>query len=439
MKENQELEKSSKAKSTKEKITNLALISLYVLLLASLSAVLLPMVVTWDGYLYLGSAEAFLIQDFRQYHWLREPLYPLYLALTLNTGGAQLLVFSQSLMLSLGVILLSQAFKGNTTSLFREIFKITVVQALMFGFSATVLQQPLIFFLLSLVIFFLLAGKSILAKMGFWITFFLLTLTSLQVSIGFVLAAPILWVFRSKLKLRQVFINSASLILVGLLAFSGWQAFKAQNTTPDNFWGGKVNFWEYENGFNNYDFLNKLSLIPSTYLALNSAGVEFYIERSWVVGFELRTYGTPIYSPNETCGKILNGPVEYANAASPFSFFEQSCVSQENIFLVNAFAKIVSGVAPALTISAFLMFCYLALRRFYDKDWPGLALLALLPIVFAPYLYANAAISRYGLPLVALNIVTAIEYGFMKFRSLPRGKYWNLNKFSRYNQHTDPK
>lgn len=422
MEENQIIENSNETESTKAKKIQVALVSIFVLSVALLSATLLPVVVTWDGYLYLGSAEAFLIQDFRQYHWLREPLYPLYLALTLSTGGTQLFVFTQSLMLSLGVILLSRAFRGKTTSLFREVLKITVVQALVFGFSATVLQQPLIFFLLSLASFFLLTEKSVSTKLGLSITFFLLTLTSLQVSVGFLLAAPILWAFRSKLRLRKVLIKSASLVLTGILAFAGWQAFKAQHATSDNFWGGKVNFWEYDNSFNNYDLLNKLTLIPSTYLALNSAGVEFYIERSWVVGFELRTYGTPTYLPNETCGKVLNGPVDYATAASPLSFFDQTCVSEQRILLVNAITKTVSGVTPAFTLSAFLFYCFLVLRRVYEKDWPGLTSLAFIPIVFAPYLFANAAISRYGLPLVALNIILAIEYGSLKLTALLRGK-----------------
>ena len=81
----------------------------FLLLFSGFVGLLNPLVVTWDSYLYVGSGYAIsndLMES--QYHWLREPLYPLILTLFDGLGSYRPLLVIQTISIMMALILWSK-------------------------------------------------------------------------------------------------------------------------------------------------------------------------------------------------------------------------------------------------------------------------------------------------------------------------------------------
>ena len=201
--------------------------------------------------------------------------------------------------------------------------------------------------------------------------------------------------------------------LIGLISYLSWNSFK-QSVLGE----GSVNPWSLT--FNDFNLLDKIFAIPSTFLALNGSGVEYYHGAFQEVSMELRLYGSPLFYPGHECGRIAEGAEEYIALYSPFSFFEVRCHSTDWLQSLSSFTFLVQALIPVLSIIALFFFVKFVFARLRNGEGYDLLFLQL---SMAPYLLVGGAISRYGLGLVLLNMIISYEPLSREIKKL-RGKTW---------------
>jgi hypothetical protein len=79
--------------------------------LSSLTLYITPWIIPPDGTLYLTSAKSIFTSDmFAHYHWMREPLYPIFLKVLLLSNNLFLVMLLQSILIGSAIFLVYKSF-----------------------------------------------------------------------------------------------------------------------------------------------------------------------------------------------------------------------------------------------------------------------------------------------------------------------------------------
>jgi hypothetical protein len=371
--------------------------------LALASPLVFPITISWDGFLYLGSGHAILHDEMAsQYHWLRDPLYPLLVGVLNETQIPYAITIVQSFLLLSGIYLFARGiFSGE--SKFRLVGATLPTYAFVHGFSMAILQQALIVFLSGVLVYGIFSpGKHRHRILVVLLSLLLLTLTSTVVAVG-ALALIFLYLLLNKdIRWKTKILASVSSFLVVLLVFLSWTGFKQTFDDSSSNYQGQRYFWEMDD-YNSFVLPDKILAIPSVIGALNSIGVEFYYGDYFPAGAETRLFGVPTLREDQVCGRLFPGPVEYlskSNLNSP-----SYCVNSTVLWIGSKVNTLLGYLLPICSMLGFGLLVGKAFRAFRRKA--HLSALAMLAgqILLIPFWFGNVAISRLGLVALITNLL----------------------------------
>lgn len=388
---------------------------LALLTISCVVGLVVPPIVSWDGYLYVGSGYSVfhgLMQT--QYFWLRELGYPILAYSLIDIGGLRLLIVFQMFLLMASILIFRAVINKvfNLDQMRNGIIIPMMVFSLTWGYGASVLQQIPIVFCFSLLVY----GLSKLREEK--ITSFCLvipTLVAIQIisSVYFV-GAGLATFFTIFLQSKMSFKNLATSVLLCLSlsapavsTFVVWEYYKSQQNVTESIYEGPTQFWRVA-PYNNFNSADRLLAIPSTFLALNSLGVEFYGNQYHEVGSENRIFGTPQFSIGQECGKFYPGPEDYlAKARMPEL---KSCGSPFPILEISSFNRIWQHFIPVLTLIGMftILRFFVAERKKRRHEYMWLCIFPL--AIQIPFVFGGAAISRLGLPSTIFFIFFGCVY-----------------------------
>ena len=390
-------------------------IDLYIVMFGIFLSFLTPGTVTWDGYLYEGSAFSLFSKTMAtNYHWLREPGFPGLFRVTYNIGGFRAFVLAQTILLSLSIIF----FRRTLLSVFpvgkkaENIFNLSCVLSLWIGISyaTSVLQQILFTFFISLICF--IGSQNIEQKK--------LVLVGTLIGIGVGLTSSILFVGVVIGLLLIALLNRiltrtkwSTWILLGAIFVSGgattasWYSYKS--TQPQNLriYKDAWNFWEAATCRINLtgskskiaNSIETIFEIPSTIASVNSLGIEYCQGTLASVGGEEITFATPRYSSStQLCGRAFPGPEKYLSVVNPN--VKMYCVPKLAVNILNPLRFILAGLIPMIAWLGFFGTIMASRKKeFWDRS--GVLLLPLFCEV--PYWSSSGAGSRYGIQMLILS------------------------------------
>lgn len=386
------------ATSKKLKIA-LALVSLILFFIT-------PISVFWDSYLYLGSAKSLFTDSFLEnYHWIREPGYPLLIRATSAIFGIQGLIFFQFILSWLSVILFidSLKFLFNTKRESKTLYFAAIVSsAISAGYASSVLQQTSFIFMVSATMNLVVVPRSLKKRVFFAV---LIALYSSLVSV--ILFAGVLAILLFNLVIRvmierSIVRQSIALFLVALFAgsivTSAWYGYKSNQDPTQRIYQDAWNFWEFKNTWEFQDdnpikkYAYRIAEVPSVVFALNQFGVETTYNQKGLVSGETQIFVANKFTSENSCGRFLPGPVEYIEKTG--LDIPKTCRNSAGLQIVNFVHLLLSPVIPISGLVGFLIILYAPFL--YGSR---IALNLLLPIVsLSPYIVSSAGASRYGAP-----------------------------------------
>ena len=408
--------------------------NIFLILLSGIVGLLNPLVVTWDGYLYLGSGQAIsdnLMET--QYHWLREPLYPLILSFMESSLAFRSLIVIQTVSIMVSLLLWSNVLKYFGVILGARL-RFTVILAsfaFFWGFGGTILLQSF-WILLSALLIYLLSGWSVENKNYLVLVAALLVLIQLLSSVFFFCTtlAVVLIIVTKKLSEGNRLLSSilvAFLVFVPALASLGsWEFYKNSHNLQNQIYPDSTEFWNAY-PYNNWNGLDKLLAIPSTFLALNSMGVEFYQSGFYQTASESRGFGMPTFSSTESCGRLFPGPERYiAQAKLPDI---KSCVISNAVIEISEVNRLAKYTYPILVWLGFFSILMILRRLILSRNFKQISILLYLFLIQTPYLVSNAGISRLGVPTTLVFVlVGAARMVHLKSKLIRSGFLSKKNK-----------
>lgn len=393
--------KLSKTASTKTTFIPLGTI----VLIAYFTTMVLPLTTSWDGYLYIGSGHALLNDEMaRQYHWIRDPLYPFFIGVLNEVGIPRLITFIQALFLLIGIYAFAMTIAARLGGTRMQAYIATLATyVFVFGYAASILQQSLLVFLSGLFVYSLFSIRrkefrlfSIVAILV------LLALTSAVVAAGAICLLVLSQIFDDSTKKGFRFLTAT----LGLIAVLGsvfiWSSFKASYENAESNYPGPRNFWEMTS-YNQFSIPDKVLAIPSTIVALNSVGVEFFDSSYGAVGNENRIFGTPSLEGNQSCGRNYPGPVDYIERS--VFLVPSYCVEPKVVLILSAINFVLGLVLPLASFSGLLVTFWVSFPYFRKRKFHTLVAIFSGQLLLIPFWLANVAISRLGLMALIANLL----------------------------------
>ena len=360
--------------------------------------------ISWDGYLYLASAKALFRPEFyTNYHWVREPLYPLLLRFTHIVLGSSDIGFA---LLNSSILGLSIYFLLTKLSLQR--YKIYLIYIFIFGntltigFIGSILTQVLIganlvaFFTIGIIFYTNLHEKLLISDKAYIIA--VSVLTALHTFTLYPIFC-VIYIFAFVIQMyKRTYLKDIKVIMMSLIIFLGtsltWQAYKNENS--------QLTFGIYEPKFNlnSYDSSFRDPLIKKNAIFTGLLGLTGDVDGIGNFKSEIRTFGLGSEDPNvEICGFFNVGKpnvVEYVsnyvtNSCKPAIFYKFLHYNHNSsLFIYHATVLIL------LFANVLLLFKSRVLLILTNSiSW----------LLFSGYYFFGMGISRYLFPLYFLGII----------------------------------
>jgi hypothetical protein len=362
-------------------------------------ALFYPLTVTWDSYLYIGSGLSLFTNHFlTDYHWLREPGFPLLFRICYVIGGYSFLVYLQFFLLVTAIFQIKRLIERLIPGVPKKTLWLGSYLALftLAGYAAAVLQQVLFISITVALMNLVSQKKSTNQLVGIGLIAIVAALTSILLFVGLCAALFLLALVKGNIRANVVKLVLPILIFTsfGMIVESTWYVYKnSQNTTiskyPDN-----VNFWDKPQGsISKYETITK---IPAIFAAINSFGPGNDSNIWQPVGLENKIYGTPSFTTEHSCGKFIYGPQDYISKIKvPVS---SRCTNSSIVRIINDFNRVFAALIPFTSFFGFIFLLYLR-RNAIDSN---IGILFLPALSQFPYLIANYGGSRYGVAQLLL-------------------------------------
>jgi len=381
---------------------------------ATLSLVILsPYTIPVDGFSYLKSSEVLFTPDFSaQYTWIREPGYPLFIRALSDLGGLLLVFLVQGTFMTIGIlatILAVYRILGIDSTSWRTYLSAALAIALVGGYASTLLQQALLislFGLLMLIISRVLTNRKLDSLTALMVFSLIVISTAIAVFMGlaFGLALFLTLVLSGVFNLRLLISYSLLSILALSIVMVPWSQVKsalAPDGAPDAISVGASSTGNIISNFNaDKEFHEALM----TQLALLNLGGELPPNSGLPIANENRIFGTPIYSPEQTCGRFLTHLEPDALWGKINTEFRDRCVPWPTLALVSVANSASKFLFP---LAGLALLVSLVLAVSLGKKLRPLVLPAF--IITLPYILMDASISRYGALIIPLGAVLLVE------------------------------
>lgn len=406
----------------------------FLLLFSGFVGLFSPLVVTWDSYLYVGSGYAIshdLMES--QYHWLREPLYPVILNLFDGLGSYRPLLVIQTISIMMALILWSNILKhfGLNPNRRNRVFIILLSFSFLWGFGGTLLLQAFWILFSALLIYLLSQWSTGEKKFLPFVSLLLILIQSLSSVFFFcsTLAVALVIITKKVFERKNLFFSIGLVALVfmpSLTSFGAWEYFKGSHSLQGQIYKDSTRFWNTlpYNGWNNAD---KIIAIPSAFLALNSMGIEFYQSGYYPTGTETRTFGMPEFKKEEACGKFYPGPEKYLVEATLPTV--SSCVVSDVLIDFSNLNKVIKYSYPFVVWIGFLSIVRISRKLILERSAKLLSILFFILLIQIPYLISNAAISRLGIPTTLVFLLVG-STKLVEFSPRFKNYFFRLRKSS---------
>jgi hypothetical protein len=393
-----------------------------VLVIAFFFAVNSQVKISFDGYLYLVSANALFTEKmYSHYQWIREPGYPLFIKLfTLNNLDLNHLILVQSIILAISIIITSLYFYVKSSSIYVGFLYMLagfVALVLTFGYATWILQQFLFIFLFSLHLLYLwLLDSRRIKTTSLIVTSSLVIFLSSFLSI-LILPASILFVAlslitKTNLLKKKSKINlsmSVAFILIPTLIFQSiWTFYKLEKSQiQDRLYSDSVSITGYANN-------SKKSLIYSIPSSLGGIlGVTPETSDGNFLPASTTHYFFAFNTSSDggfTCGLLLGGDVNVIGELPPLRAGD--CSTKPIFKEITLMTKFIQVFLPLfLFVTLILVLLTLNLTSLIIISFP-------IMIAF-PYLFEPYGLSRYGLPFIYISPFIFI---FSLFKLFKKGK-----------------
>ena len=419
------MKKVSKSQNSKKSVTSVvgnfslftkddrAVLS-FIAFLSLLTLYITPWIIPPDGSLYLSSARSIFTEDmFQKYHWMREPLYPIFLKVLLFNNNLFFVMFVQSILVGGSVYLIFKSFAFFVQfKMWQKFWAVFLSFIFIRGFATEILMQALLLFIVSSATYInsrivfreKLNEKSsnIIYLIGGLVSFLAF---ALQVLVGIaVLLVFIFILIRSKTtSSKQRFKVIVGTVLICVLSLGLWQNIKNRAIENGELVFGsnsltKFQFFESEDPAKRQEqriqaFAGILGLAPER---------DAFISRP--VGVALREWAMPffnnqVWNQGDECGQYDRSHSEsILSYISPLTKVRY-CHTTSQITLSNflsAFGIIIYPIFSLLII-AFIVFMLISF------DLRFIALLGVSTLMLFGYSLVGQGHSRFGAPLFMLS------------------------------------
>ena len=395
------------------KKSNLLNLSFIILLsgIAILYWINIPITVTWDSQLYLLSAQSIFTDNMQNYyHWLREPLYPLFLKIS---GNQELNLNSirntQYVLIYLSIVFLTiYVSKLLNNPIYHYLNLITFI--LLVGYAATILQQSIIVVLTAFHIVVnirIYLSKNINLVDTFMVTL-LVTVTGLlsvilifPSIINFIVLIFYKW-FQGNYSLRRVFLSILLIVTFSFTTQLVWNIYKISNLKVANrIYDDSPYFWESSSS--KQSLSERIYYLPSTALGILGITSEIYKSETQKVNAENSIFAIPINIVEYKCGRVFPGPPNVLEQIQHINL--EYCQNQKYESSIIFFNKIIQTFFPLISLSALLIGCFTIISKQNE-----IKVIILFPILsLLPYIAGGFGISRYGVPFI---VVTPFLIGY---------------------------
>lgn len=399
-----------------------------VLVTAIALALMTPIVITWDGYLYVQSSiYVFGSEAVANYHWLREPLYPLILkSARIVFGGADVfLIFVQACALAVAALLIADAFARGRRLMKWAIYVAIVFNPISMVYAAAVLQTVWIILFVAiftrLIIYawqsppaathrvLTLLGATTIA--GSYLSF---QIGYLGLGAGLAIGYPLArnWLgredrLRGKPVARHAACVGAALMLgvtaylVAVASLAPWDSYKRSVTDGPR--GGEVRFGDSFNTGPSDQVGVVVGDRTTGALNVTRSGLSLLSLRGPFID-ENAVFSNGLFSAASRCGRLFPAEPHPEAVANTLSRLQPTCRSLPWLvygYVIQPRSQLmvkISSLALLLAIPVLLL-----ARRW--SLW-----LALLPSLQLILMYAaiSADINRYAFPVYPVGIALAI-------------------------------
>ncbi len=374
-----------------------------VIIFASISySVLAPIIISFDGYLYLASAKSMFTSEFHSHYWLeKEPLFPLALKIGTIFGLKSFVIF-QGIISGLSICISLFTIRKYLTQnvIIQGVAGITLL-LVSHGWSITILQQTFFIFFTSLNIlivcyiaslkkctkgtYFLVAGISLL-NASFSIVIFA----------AFACSMVLRLVIQFKSDLQKFVSISAIIVSVYIVFLVGW------STVIGDTKEGRVFQPPYKSILTQYfstdDPMVQWEQRLQATTGLLSIGKENFgvPGMNLPISFEARAYGLTQINDEIKCGKRDPGFDPIVDYVAEFTD-PDDCTDSRFAAVVN---RIHFWSFPLLPILGFA-FLGLGIVGLVRPQPPVFYSLVLFPVmIWLQYVVVGGGSSRYGIPCI---------------------------------------
>jgi hypothetical protein len=372
-----------------------------------------PPIVSFDGKLYLASGKSLnSLEEMKSfYHWIREPMYPMLIFVSLKISGLQLLFFIQMILASLGIALTLHSWLQLSARIWAKQYQLLAVvlsSALIHGYTTSVLQVSLFILLIggmtNLVhnVFICSYSRKVVFLKVFSISIYA-ALLSLNAALTILIFVFLIYLFSQERKLLQkcLLVSLFSIALV----LTSWNQVKATVNTGESVFRGVESPSEGIKLFlipgNLGANLEKIQQSPFSLLGLapdRFDGLTFQ-----QLSFEQRIYGLPLFDENIRCGKFDPSIPEIDSYVSNTLILGR-CLGDDSRNFLNVVNFALGKLLPLIGI--FFIVILLTFRKLVFDN--RIALLAPISLLL-PYMALGAANSRYGAPVLIFGVISMFE------------------------------
>lgn len=389
------------------------LVLIFLTFLSLLTFIVTPWIIPPDGSLYLSSARAAFSPDwFGYYHWMREPLYPIFLKILLLGNKLSFVMFVQTILIGSSVFLVYIAFSSIIKmSPLEKLVTTGIAFLFVRGFATEILMQSLLIFIVSVACY--LNSKMIneerpsskitgLAIQGCLLCVFAFLLQILVGIAVLTIYLASLMFLNSKgitFKLRFALLTLFSCMLV----MGSWQSFKDTAIQSGNLIFGSNSLSEYK-FFESSDpekrheqriqaFTGTLGLAPER---------DAYISRP--VGVALREWAMPFFNnkpwnQNGECGQYDTSHsqkiLEYIEPLKE----QRACKTELQVSISNALSYIGIAIYPIFSV---IIIFYLVIM-FGTANKILITLIGTPALMLVEYTLVGQGHSRFAAPLFLLS------------------------------------
>jgi hypothetical protein len=280
------------------------------------------------------------------------------------------------------------------------------------GYASTILQQAILIALFGLLM--IVISRIVRTKKLDWLTSLLVfvllltsTITAVFIGLAFGLTLFATLVFSRVFNVKLLAAYSGLSLLAFVLVMAPWSQIKGEMAPKDSLDAISMATFSTVKTINNFSLEKEFYEAVLTQAALLNLGGEFPPVSGLGIANENRIFGSPIYTPDQACGRFLTGVDPDSLWGKIETSYRDRCVPLQTLSLVSSANQMGQLMYPLVGIALLTsLVLSLGLRpRLRPIIYPAF-------IVTLPYILMDSSISRYGALIIPLGAVLLVHLVF---------------------------